>query len=96
MDFVKLVEAVTQTKYDKYMRVLNGAFENDRDEYWKFLEMNVEDEGNLDEFCMRMFGEPKGIYKNEKSEQFAIVRQIYNDLHKQSGSAFRPLYTEID
>jgi len=96
MKFVDLVEAVTNKKLKKLNDTLSKMIQNDPTILHRLLDLDWRDNVQVDSFCKECFGEPKGIYINTLDEQKRLLRRIYNDRHKESGSNFmRPEYTAI-
>ena len=91
MDLInKVDEAVTDSKYNKYLKVINS-----NDEYVRRLEdMDLEDDDEIESYIDEVFGEPQGLYKNTKEEQKRLLRRLGQDVKAYSGDmgAFRPNY----
>lgn len=93
MNFNQLSEAVTKSKFDKYIKKINSdeVIRN------RLSELNFDDEESVDGFLEEVFGEPTGIYKNTRDEQKLLIKRIQQDVHKDKGDSdlMRPVYTEI-
>jgi hypothetical protein len=91
MDLHTLSEAVTKTKYNKYLEML------DRDPKFtdRLLKLDMQDEAEVQQFVNDCFGEPKGIYKNNFQEQHKLLTRLYHDKMKGSGSYIVSQPTEI-
>lgn len=89
MKFKILSEMVTKTKYDKYNKILSS-----NSKYIKeLLELDFRDENQVQDFIEKVFGTPKGIYKNTKEMQHKILRRLYDDKMKDAGSTLPTDYS---
>ena len=95
MKLENLVEAVTQSKLVKMNSKLKEKFEKDPSCKKRLLELDMNNDQEVKPFIDEVFGEPSGIYKNTYDEQKKLLRRMYDDYHKESGSYIRPEYSEL-
>ena len=77
-----------QTKIVKLHDVLKRAIDKDPKIKDELLNLNINDEDETNMFCEKVFGDPKGMWKNTRGEQVKLLRRFYDDYHKESGSNF--------